>query len=146
MGLQLVVELNQVDDVLKVLHEFLVIDAAVTVDISHNIEGQGLFPSEVELSELLEALLELTPFKEAVVVNITLSEGSEHISFLNCGHLHVACAELSNRHQLRLAAHRFDLVHSVDSLAAHLRERFVIDIGLFVRVRVSKNQVNLEGG
>lgn len=37
VGLQLVVELNKVHNILEVLHEFLVVDSAVAIDVSQQV-------------------------------------------------------------------------------------------------------------
>jgi hypothetical protein len=61
VSLKLVVELDQVHEVFEVLHEFLVIDAAVAINVSHHVKSECLLLGQVEFSELFEALLVFLP-------------------------------------------------------------------------------------
>jgi hypothetical protein len=92
------VELDQVHEVFEVLHEFLVINAAIAIDVSHHVKGECLLLCEVQFRQLLQALLVFLPLEEAVVMDVTLSECCKHNAVLDCRHAHVALAELPDGH------------------------------------------------
>lgn len=59
--LQLVMELDEEHTLLEVLHEFLVVDSAITVNISEQVQSKRLLLRQVQFFERLEALLVLLP-------------------------------------------------------------------------------------
>lgn len=56
------------------LHKLLVVDSAVPIDVSKQVQGQGLFFSQLQIYKLLKALLVLVPLQEAIAVDVESSE------------------------------------------------------------------------
>lgn len=72
--LQGAVELKQVHDIVKVLHEFLVVDLAVPIHICKQVQGKAFLDGKSKFLNLQETGLVFVPFKEAIRVAVTLSE------------------------------------------------------------------------
>jgi len=89
VSLQLVMELDQVDNRFKVFHEVLIVDPAVTIKISNQVQRQGLLLRQTYRCQLLEACLVLVPLKETVPIDINRSERCEDFTFLMYWHLHI---------------------------------------------------------
>lgn len=109
MALQSVCELYHVDDVLEVLHEFLIIDTSVSINISDQVQSECFLLVQInKLAKLLKTLLVLEPLEEAILIDVLITEDSEHVaSFVIVGHLNILSPELANRTQLSFPSHRF---------------------------------------
>lgn len=82
-------ELDQVDNCFEVFHEVLIVDPAVTIQISNQIQRQSLLLRQTYHRQLLEASLVLVPLKETVPVDIDCSESCEDFTLLIYWHLHI---------------------------------------------------------
>lgn len=145
MLLQLVVELNHVHDVPEVLHELLVVDAAVAIHIRQQIQRQCLLLTQLQVFlGLLQANLVFVPLEEAISVDIDVAENSVRNSLLKLRHLHVTSSELAHCHELCFAAESGSLELGLNLLLANFGERLKFDLGIPIWLGETEQHRDLE--
>lgn len=72
--LQFVVELDPEEAVLKVLHELLVVNAAGTIDVSGECDGENLALRDAKCGERFETLHVFEWFEETFVVLVEVPQ------------------------------------------------------------------------
>lgn len=99
MSLQAVLELYHVDYVLEVLHEFLIINTSVSINISDQVQSERLLIVQSDkLTQLLKTLLVLEPLEEAVLIDVLIAEDCEYVaSFVVVRYFDVFSSELADR-------------------------------------------------
>ena len=107
-------ELDEEERVLEVLHEFLVVNPLVSIDVSYQHHGDDFTVRELNCCELFEAVLELQWLQEAFIIFIEVAEHFEQVKVFVVWHLDVLRLEYAKLDELGLSANGFSGEHSFD--------------------------------
>ena len=102
--LQLLVEFDQLHHVQEVLHKLLIVNSAITVDVSGADEVDDLLLRECEGLEALHAFDKLLGLQESVDVVIVVTENLEELDVLILGDFDTVGFEGAELDELGLAA------------------------------------------
>jgi len=89
LHLKLGVELDKEEDIFEVLHELLVVNLLVAVDVCHSHDCDDFAVAKLDWLELFEAVLEFKWLQEAFIVLIKVTEDLEQGKVFILGHLDV---------------------------------------------------------
>ena len=94
----------EVEHGLEVLHEFLIVDPLVAVNVGQLGDGDDCTRRQINWLELPETMLELQRLQESLVVLVVVAEYLEQSQVLVLRHHHVIRLEYSELDQLGLSA------------------------------------------
>ena len=86
------------------LHEFLVVDLAIPIDVCKQVQGEALLRGKSKLLNLYETSLVFVPFKESIRVTVTIPELCEQSDFVVFWHNDVGNFEMTELDQLCLTS------------------------------------------
>ena len=142
-SLEGIVIFEVIECVAEMLHELLVVDLAVKMDVSYERDKSALSSVKTEGLEFKEALGELLGVQEALLVFVELAEDAEQVQVLILGHLHNFGAELTELDQLSLSSECLHGVHALDKSLKLASEGTYIDSLVVIKVSMSNQVVDL---
>lgn len=105
-------ELNEEERVLEVLHEFLVVNPLVSINVSYQHHSDDFTVRELNRCELFETVLELQWLQEAFIIFIKVSEHFEQVEVFVDWHLDILRLKYTKLYELSLSTGGFSGEHS----------------------------------